>query len=156
MFNISIKGHSYCNWNWTDWKNIHNFWYEIQVWYESYTDGDLCLHMSFICKLTENSNWSYGLEMAKRSFDLCGWDLWPLTLVFCMGLTSVIGNKAWKFHDDTMRATQWNMCIRQTYRWTDECMDRLTEPFRELKMSVKSSVITVNLVIDFDKFDFMC
>ena len=39
-----------------------------------------------------NWNWSYGLGTAKLGFDLCDLDLWPLTLTFCMDLTSVIGN----------------------------------------------------------------
>ena len=52
-----------------------------------------------------NSNWSYGLETAKLGFDLCDFDLRPLTLTFCMDIMSVIGNKSWKFHDDTMMGT---------------------------------------------------
>ena len=52
-----------------------------------------------------NSNWSYGLETAKLGFDLCDLDLWPLTLIFCMDVTSVIGNNSWQFHDDTMMGT---------------------------------------------------
>ena len=43
--------------------------------------------------------------MAKVDFDLCDLDIWPLTLTFCMGITSVIGNNPWKFHDDTMTGT---------------------------------------------------
>ena len=38
-------------------------------------------------------------------FDLCDLDLWPLTLTFCMDITSVIGNNSWKFHDDMMMET---------------------------------------------------
>ena len=49
-----------------------------------------------------NSNWSYSPEMAKWGHDLCDLDLWPLTLNFCMDITSVIGNNSWKFHDDKM------------------------------------------------------
>ena len=44
-------------------------------------------------------------ETAKLGFDLCDIDLWPLTLTFCMDITSVIGNHSWKFHDDTMMGT---------------------------------------------------
>ena len=54
-----------------------------------------------------NSNWSYGLETAKLSFDLCDLDLWPLTLTFCMDIISVNGNISWKFYDDTMTGTLW-------------------------------------------------
>ena len=35
-------------------------------------------------------------------FDL---DPWPLTLTFCMDITSVIGNHSWTFHDDAMMGT---------------------------------------------------
>ena len=52
-----------------------------------------------------NSNWSYSPETAKLGVDLCDLDLWPLTLTFCMDVTSVIGNNSWKFHDDTMMRT---------------------------------------------------
>ena len=41
----------------------------------------------------------------KICFDLCDLDLWPLTLTFCMDITSVHGNNSWKFHDDTMMGT---------------------------------------------------
>ena len=40
--------------------------------------------------------------MAKLGFDRCDFNLWPLTLTFCMDFTSVIGNNSWKFHDDTI------------------------------------------------------
>ena len=52
-----------------------------------------------------NSNWSYSPEMAKLGFDLCDLDLWPLTLTFCMDITSAHGNNSWKFHDDMMMGT---------------------------------------------------
>ena len=41
-------------------------------------------------------------ETAELGFDLCDLNLWPLTLTFCIDITSVIGNHSWKFHDDTM------------------------------------------------------
>ena len=34
--------------------------------------------------LERNSHWSYGPEMVKLGFDLCGLDLWPLSLTACM------------------------------------------------------------------------
>ena len=42
------------------------------------------------------------------------WHLWPwpLTLIFCMNITSVIVNNYWKFHDDIMRGTLWKRCNR--------------------------------------------
>ena len=52
-----------------------------------------------------NSNWSYSPETAKLGPDLCDLDLWPLTLTFCMNITSVIGNNSWKFRDDTIMGT---------------------------------------------------
>ena len=52
-----------------------------------------------------NSNWSYSPETAKLGYDLCDLDLWPMTLAFAMDITSVIGNKSWKFRDDTMTGT---------------------------------------------------
>ena len=41
-----------------------------------------------------NSNWSYSPETAKLGYDLCDLDLWPMTLTFCMDITSVIGNNS--------------------------------------------------------------
>ena len=52
-----------------------------------------------------NPNWSYSPETVKLGCDLCDIDLWPLTSTFRMGVTSVIGNNSWKFHDDTMMGT---------------------------------------------------
>ena len=52
-----------------------------------------------------NSNWSYGPETPKLSFDLCDLDIWPVTVTFSMDLTSVIGNNSRKFNDDTMMGT---------------------------------------------------
>ena len=71
-----------------------------------------------------NSTCSYGPETAKMGFDLCDLDLWPLTLTFCMDITSLIGNNSWKFHDDTMMGTQLKRCDRQTERQTDGRTDR--------------------------------
>ena len=68
------------------------------------------------------SNWSYGPETAKLGFDLCDLDLWPLILIFCMDFTSVIGNKSWKFHDDTTMGTLYSekgVTDRRTDRQTD-------------------------------------
>ena len=51
------------------------------------------------------SNWSYGPETSNLSFDLCKLDFWPLTLNFCIDITSVNCNYSWKFHDGTMMGT---------------------------------------------------
>ena len=66
-----------------------------------------------------NLNWSYGPETAKWGRDLCDLDLWPLTLTFCMDITSVDGNDSWEFQDDTMRGTLSKRCDRRTNRQTD-------------------------------------
>ena len=44
-----------------------------------------------------NSNWSYSPETVKLGLDLCDLDIWPLTLTFCMDITSVNGNNSWNF-----------------------------------------------------------
>ena len=75
-----------------------------------------------------NSNWSYGPETAKWGHDLCDLDLWPLTLTFCMDITSVIGNYSWKFHEDTITGTLSKRCHTRTDRRTD----RRKLPFLEL------------------------
>ena len=49
-------------------------------------------------------NWSYSPETAKLGFDMFDFDLWPLTLTFCMDIAPVNGNN-WKFHDDTIKGT---------------------------------------------------
>ena len=48
--------------------------------------------------------------MAKLGFDLCGLDLWPLTLDFCIDITIVSGNNSWNGHDDTMAGTLSKRC----------------------------------------------
>ena len=40
------------------------------------------------------SNWSYGPETIKLGCDLRDLDFWPLTLMFCMDITSVIDNNS--------------------------------------------------------------
>ena len=75
-----------------------------------------------------NSNWSYSPETVKLGCDLCDLDLWPLTLTFCMDVTFVTGNNAWKFHDDSMMGTgQKGVTDRRTDRWTDRRTDRQTD-----------------------------
>ena len=61
--------------------------------------------MYIISQSYVNSNPSYGPETVKLGFDLCDLGLWPLTLIFCTDLTSVIGNSFWKFHDTMMGQT---------------------------------------------------
>ena len=88
-------------------------------------------HYQAICIISPsyvNSNWSYSPETVKLGCDLCDLDLWPLTLAFCMEITSVTGNNFWKFHDDTMMGTSSKRCDGQM----DGRTDRRTEPFIEL------------------------
>ena len=47
----------------------------------------------------------FGPETAKWGHGLCDLDLWPMTLTFCMDITSAIDNNSWKFRDDTMMGT---------------------------------------------------
>ena len=69
-----------------------------------------------------NSNWRYSPETAKLGYDLCDLDLWPMTLTFCMDITSVIGNnflmERWQEHSDEKGVTD---------RQTDGRTDRQTE-----------------------------
>ena len=37
-----------------------------------------------------NSNWRYSPETAQLDFDHCDFDLWPLTLKFCMNILSLV------------------------------------------------------------------
>ena len=65
-------------------------------------------HYQAICIISSsymNSNWSYSPETVKLGCDLCDLNLWPLTLTFCMDVTSVTGNNSWSLHDDTMMGT---------------------------------------------------
>ena len=47
-----------------------------------------------------NANWSYSPKTAKLGFDLSDLDLWPLTLTFCMDITSVMGNHSWEHSEN--------------------------------------------------------
>ena len=75
-------------------------------------------HFCIISSSYVNSNWSYSQETVKLGYDLCDLDLWPMTLTFCMDITSVIGNNSWKFRDDTMKR------VWQTDGRTDRQTDR--------------------------------
>ena len=68
--------------------------------------------------------------MAQWGFDLCDFDLWPLTLNFCMDITSVIGNNFmiiwWLQHCEK------GVTDGRTDRQMDRRMDRQEEVFLEL------------------------
>ena len=75
-----------------------------------------------------NSNWSYSPETGKLGYDLCDLDLWPMTLTFCMDISSVIGkNWNWKFRDNEKGVTE-----RQKDGQTDRETDGQKEVFLEL------------------------
>ena len=81
--------------------------------------------------------WEFKLELQsgkdKLGFDLCGLDLWPLTLTFRMDITSVIGN-----YSENFMMIQWwensekGMTHRQLDRQTDERTDGQAEPLIQL------------------------
>ena len=61
--------------------------------------------VSIISSSYVNSSWSYSPETANLGYDPCDLDFWPITLTFCMDITSVIGNNFWQFCDDTVMGT---------------------------------------------------
>ena len=81
---------------------------DLEIWWMTLKNNRAPL-LSNICIISlsyVNSNWSYSPETAKLGYDLCDLHLWPLTLTFCMDITSVIGNNSWKFGDDPMMGTK--------------------------------------------------
>ena len=56
-----------------------------------------------------------GVTVRKR----LSWVLTSVTLTFCMDIILVIGNKSWKFHDDTMMGTLSKRCHGRTDRQTE-------------------------------------
>ena len=81
-------------WNLTD--DLENQWDTSPKQHQA-----LCIISSPYMK----SNWSYGPETLIWVLASANLDFWPLTLNFCIEITSVIGNHSWKFHDDTMMGT---------------------------------------------------
>ena len=77
------------------------------------------------------------------------WPLWPwpLTLTFCMDITSVIGNHSWKFHDDTMRGTLWKRCHRRTDGQTEIAV--LRAAWSQLKMNREPLLCCIKLCASF-------
>ena len=80
---------------------------------------------------------------AKICFGLFYLGLWPLTLTFCMGITSVNDNHPWKFHDDPMTRTLWKRCHRQIDEQTDR---RTVRPSFCPSVRMKSVYPTFNFV----------
>ena len=77
-------------------------------------------------------NWSYSPETTKWGHDLCDFDLWPLTLTFCIDIMSVNGNIFCKFHDDTMTGTLTKRCDGWTEGRTDRQTDGRTDGWKEV------------------------
>ena len=79
-----------------------------------------CVHdFIAICEFKlELESWT-----ARLGVDLCDLDLWPMTLSFCMDITSDHGNNSWKFHDDTKMGTWWKRCDGRTDGQTDRQTD---------------------------------
>ena len=71
-----------------------------------------------------NSNWSYSPETAKLGYDLCGLDLWPMTLTFCMDITSVVITPENVVMIRRKEHSEKGVTDRQTDRWTDRQTDR--------------------------------
>ena len=89
--------------NWTS-------WCDLEIWRITLKNNraPLLSNIKLLCFISSsyvNSNWSYSPETAKLGYDLCDLDRWPLTLTFCMDITSVISNNSWKFRDDTVMGT---------------------------------------------------
>ena len=55
-----------------------------------------------------------------KSLIISNFNLWPVTLTFCMNTTYVNGNCSCKFHDHTMTGTWWKRCDGQIFRHTDK------------------------------------
>ena len=90
---------------------------DLEIWWMTLKNnwGTSSILHNAICTISSphvNLNWSYSSEMAKWVHDLCDLDLWPLTLTFCMDLTSVNGNKSWKL---------------RMIRWQQHCQKSVTD-----------------------------
>ena len=93
--------------------------------------GTCSMLLQAFCASFRNYLWiQTGVTVWKRSnwgeicFDLCNFDLWTLTLTFCMGIASLNGNNTRKFQDDTMKWTLWKRCHRRPDRQTDRSVLR--------------------------------
>ena len=89
-----------------------------------------------------------GITVRKRlrwvlTFVTLTFDLWPLTLSFCMDITFVNSHNSRKFHDDMMRGTLWKKCHRRTDRQTDRRTDGLRAAWSQLKIRRREIRISV-------------
>ena len=84
-----------------------------KIWHMTLTNYMAPLLSYFkLCAAFHRHQWiQTGVTVQKRPnwdkicADLCDLDLWPLTLIFCMAITLIIGNNYWKLYDDTMTGT---------------------------------------------------
>ena len=86
--------------------------------------GPFCSHLWIQTGVTFQKCPNWG----KICFNLSDFNLWPLTLNFCMATISVNVNYPWKFHNHTILGTLSKRCDRQT----DKQTDRQTEHFIKL------------------------
>ena len=73
--------------------NIDDFLSRVTLKFDRWLCKQIALPHQDLCIISSpyiNLNWSYGPQMPKWGFDFCDLDLWPLTLTFCMGITSVM------------------------------------------------------------------
>ena len=88
---------------------------DLEIWRMTFKNNRApLLRYSKLCASFRSHWWiQTGVTVRKRPiwvkfddfFYLCDLELWPLTLTFCMDITSIIGNNSWKFRDDTMIGT---------------------------------------------------
>ena len=78
------------------------------------TIGHLFYATSKLCASFHNNQWIQTLDIVRKCpnwgnsfFYLCDLHLWPLILIFCMDITTLIGNHSWKCHDDMTTGTKW-------------------------------------------------
>ena len=93
--------------------------YDGWPWKKERTSSMLLQFLCIISKPYINSNWSYSPENAKLGFDLCDLNLWPLTLKFCMDITSVIGDTPENFMTRWLEHSEKGVPDRQMDGQTD-------------------------------------
>ena len=79
---------------------------DLEIWRmtSKYNRAPLLSNIKLYASFHHHMGIQTGVTVRKRLSGVltCDLELWPLTLTFCMDVTSVIGNNSWKFHDDTM------------------------------------------------------
>ena len=128
------------NSNWSYSPETHNLgqirWFlepcELEIWHITFKNNrtPLLSIIKLYASLHHHMWIQTGVTVWKRLnwvCDLCELDLWPLTLTFCMHVTSVAGNNiikiSWWYNDGNIVKKVWR---------TDRRADGRTEPFIEL------------------------